>query len=256
MQTLGLFQLSFLNTGSNSQATSCSNWSQECKSSREIFNEAMESLSNGQYKPLKTQPSQPLAELSSSSRNYYIRQTTSALKFICESIAPGQALDLLEEVILSTQSPQHDKKARPMTDALTETVIEAYTKADDYNTRTQILSLIANKYTKSELLSLIDGLSVHKIDSARKYASTHEPGQYIAPPKVTRVRLTKGQIQHFIEFISTQRYLQTVGFGSVIWCPSQSAESDPNNVSISVDKCIQSVLPRKLIKNAITCHPV
>lgn len=93
------------------------------------------------------------------------------------------------------------KKSRPKTDALTETVIEAYTKADDYNTITQMLSPIANKYTKSELLSLIDGLSVHTIDSARKYTSIHGPGQYIALPKVTRVRLTKGQIQHLIEFI-------------------------------------------------------
>lgn len=88
----GYVNCHFLNTGTNSQATSCSNWSQECKSSREIFNEAMESLSSGQYKPMKTQPSQPLAELSSSTRKYYIRQATSALKFICESIAPGQEL--------------------------------------------------------------------------------------------------------------------------------------------------------------------
>lgn len=53
----------FLNTGSNSQATSCSNWSQECKFSREIFKEAMESLSSCQFTPLKTQPSQHLAVL-------------------------------------------------------------------------------------------------------------------------------------------------------------------------------------------------
>lgn len=236
----GYFNCHFLNTGTNSQATSCSNWSQECKSSREIFNEAMEYLSSGQYKPLKTQPSQPLAELSSSTRKYYIRQATSALKFICESIAPGQGLDLLEEVILSIQFQEHEKQARPKTDALTEIVIEAYTKADDFNTRTQILSLIANKYTKSELLSLIDGLSVHKIDSARKHASTHGPGQYIAPPKVTRVRLTKGQIQHFIEFISTPCYLQTLGFGSKVLKLS-------SGVQVNVPKVIRTMLASRLI---------
>lgn len=139
-----------------------------------IFSEAMDSLSIGQYKPLKTQPSQPLANLSST-RKYYVRQAASTLKFICESIAPGRGLDLLEELILSNQSQQLEKQARPKTDALTETVIEAYRKADDYNTRTQILSLIANKYTKSELLLLIDGISVHEIDSARKHAYTHGP---------------------------------------------------------------------------------
>lgn len=116
-------------TGSNSQATSCSNWSQECKFCREIFKEAMESLSSCQYTPLKTQPSQPLAELSSSTRNYYIRQATSALKFICESIAPGQRLDLLDEVILSTQSQQH-KKSRTKDGCIIKTVIEAYTNAN------------------------------------------------------------------------------------------------------------------------------
>lgn len=73
----------------------------------------MEFLSSCQYTPLKTQPSQPLAELNSSTRNYYIRQATSALKFICESIAPGQGLDLLEEV-----NPNNIKEAGPKTVAL------------------------------------------------------------------------------------------------------------------------------------------
>ena len=197
----------------------------------------MEALSHGQYEPLKSQPSQPLAELHSSTRKFYIRQATSALQYICESIAPGQGPTLFDEVIMNNKPRM---QSNIITDALTETVIEAYKKADDHNTRNQILSLIANKYTKSELLALIDGLSVYKIDMARRHASTHGPGQYITPPKVTRVRLTKGKLQHFIEFISTPCYLQTVGFGSKVLKLS-------SGVQVKVPKVIRTMIASRLI---------
>ena len=111
-------------------------------------------------------------------------------------------------------SKTSDKPSTVNTDTLTETVVEAYKKAEDHTTRVQIHSLIVNKYTKAQLLDLIGGLTVHKIDSARKHAQSHGPGSYKAPPKITRMCLSKGKIQHFIEFISAPMYLQTVGFGS------------------------------------------
>lgn len=47
-------------------------------------------------------------------------------------------------------------------------------------------------------------MTIHQIDMTRKHAATYRylPGHYVAPPTIVRVRISKGKIQHFIEFIS------------------------------------------------------
>lgn len=197
-----------------SQGTTESDWSQARKSQKDIFNDAMKTLSGGCYPPLRSQPSQPLTKLNYTSKMYYVRQVKYAIELICESIAPDQSKELLNSIIQIYQKSGIGTEKEKSLDQLTEAVIVAYNKSDDHVTKTQILSIIVDKYTKSELSSMIEGLTSYRIDNARKHSATHGPGTYVAPPKISRVRLSKGKIQHFIEFISAPCYLQSVGFGS------------------------------------------
>lgn len=98
-------------------------------------------------------------------------------------------------------------------------------------------------------------LYIHKIDKARKHTSTYGPSQYITPMKITRVRITKQHIQHFIEFISSLCYLQTVGFGSKILKLS-------SGIQVKVPKVIRTMIGSRLItvythivkKTQFKCH--
>lgn len=214
-----------------------SDWSKDERSQREIFNEAMELMSDGKYSPLKSQPSMNLDQLQYSTRMYYIRQARTAFQYVCESIAPSQGSLLMKDVLESIKPK--DQEPRPK-DPLTETVVEAYRKAEDYTTKIQILSIIVGMYTKSELQTFIEGLTIYKIDAARKYASTHGPGQYVTPPKISRLRLSKEKIHHFIEFISAPCYLQVVGFGSKNLKLS-------SGLTVKVPKMIRTMIASRLI---------
>ena len=241
---LHFFLITALETDSDvlpfSQTSTTSDWLSAMKSTRELYNEAMKILSRGEHEDLKYQASLPLNMLQTSSRSYYINHAKSAFLLICERIAPGQAEALMNAVVKLLISKTSDKPSTVNTDTLTETVVEAYKKAEDHTTRVQILSLIVNKYTKAQLLDLIGGLTVYKIDSARKHAQSHGPGSYIAPPKITRMRLSKGKIQHFIEFISAPMYLQTVGFGSKHLKLSSGLE-------VKIPKVIRTMIASRLI---------
>ena len=192
-----------------SQSTTASNWSDVQKSVREKYNDAMHVLSNGLSEDLGSQVNQPFKDLHYSTRSYYVRHAKAAFELICNIIAPGQSEQLIDEVIDKYRSQTTSGE-----DSMTSTIIEAYKRATDHTTRTQILYLLANKYSKASLLIMIEGVTVHRIDVARKHAETHWPGEYIAPPKVVRVRISKGGIPHFVEFISAPMYWHTVGFGS------------------------------------------
>ncbi|CAC5399965.1 unnamed protein product [Mytilus coruscus] len=168
----------------SSQTTVASNWSKDERSQKDTFNWAMEMMSHGQYSPLKSQASLNIEDLQYSTKMYYKRQARLAFEIVCESIAPSQGVELMTQVYQSMKLKTIETKQK---DAVTETIISAYKKAEDYTTKVQILSLIAEKYSKSELLTFIEGLTIYKIDAARKYASTHGPGQYVTPPKITRL---------------------------------------------------------------------
>ncbi|VDI65819.1 Hypothetical predicted protein [Mytilus galloprovincialis] len=221
----------------SSQTTVASNWSKDERSQKDTFNWAMEMMSHGQYLPLKSQASLNLEDLQYSTKMYYIRQARLACEIVCESIAPSQGIELLTQVYQSMKLKTAETKKK---DAVTDTIISAYKKAEDYTTKVQILSLIVEKYSKSELLSFIEGLTIYKIDAARKYASTHGPGQYVTPPKITRLRLSKQKIHHFIEFISAPCYLQVVGFGSRHLKLS-------SGLTVKVPKVIRTMIASRLI---------
>lgn len=214
-----------------------SDWSRDEKSKRDIFNQAMELMSDGLYSPLKSQPSMHLDQLQYSTKMYYIRQVRSAFQYVSESIAPSQGSELLMEVYESMKPKGQELSC---TDPLTETVVAAYKKAEDFTTKIQILSIIVGKYTKSDLQTLIEGLTIYKIDAARKYASTHGPGQYVSPPKICRLRLPKEKIHHFIEFLSAPCYLQVVGFGSKTLKLS-------SGLTVKVPKMIRTMIASRLI---------
>ena len=72
------------------------------KSSKDIFNEVMETLSNSSYEPLRSQPSQPITDLKDVTKQNYIRQATSAFRVICEAIAPGQGPALFQKYYSTT----------------------------------------------------------------------------------------------------------------------------------------------------------
>lgn len=220
-----------------SQSTAASNWSDMQKSSRERYNDAMQMLTNGHLEFLRSQASQPLQDLQYSTRAYYVRHAKAAFEFICDIIAPGQGHDLVDEVVCSYRS---SSSVVSQQDSMTDTVVEAYKKAADHTTRTQILSLIANKYSKATLLKMIEGMTIHQIDMARKHAATYWPGHYVDPPKIVRVRISKGKIQHFIEFISAPMYLHTVGFGSKHLKLSSGLE-------VKIPKVIRTMIASRLI---------
>ncbi|CAG2220288.1 unnamed protein product [Mytilus edulis] len=109
-----------------------------------------------------------------------------------------------------------------------------------FTTQTQILSLIVNSFTKAELQKLIPGVSLFRIDSARKHALVTGPGHVINKPKVYRMKLSKPKLTHFIEFIMNPLYSSVVGFGQTVLKLS-------SNENIPIPKVIRNLIHARII---------
>lgn len=171
---------------------------------RDRFNSAMKMLSSS-FEPLKCQLSTPWETLNRNSKSYYWRKARESIYLVLNVIAPGQ-----EESHL--KSLQENEKQHPI-DSTTRCIIDAFHKARNSRAQIQILSLIVNNFTKLELQSMIPGLSVSKIDSARKHLLVAGGGNLVVQPKIYRTKLTRPKVTHFIDFVMNPLYSTINGFG-------------------------------------------
>ncbi|XP_062600965.1 uncharacterized protein LOC134262593 [Saccostrea cucullata] len=188
------------------------------------------------FEPLQSQLTNEWNTLSTSMKSYYSRKAQECVDLILSIIAPGQETFLLDSI--QKKFTRNSEKLE--LDSVTKSVIDAYNKVTDSRTQTQILSVIVNNFTKTDLQKLIPGLTVFKIDSARKHALVKGPGHLLHQPKIYRVKLTKPKVIHFIEFLLNPLYSSIVGFGQTVLKLS-------SNEKMQIPKVIRNVIHSRII---------
>ena len=131
---------------------------------------------------------------------------------VCDGIAPNDGKQLFE-AMRSTDLENPD----PIADDLVRTLMNAYKKATNRSTKTQILSLYAYKYSISTLKKLhlpYGKLSTRQIHRARCHARSLGPGSVPEQKIHHRVRIDMSKVDHFIEFINRPYFYQDVSFGT------------------------------------------
>ena len=125
-----------------------------------------------------------------------------------EVIAPNDGKKLFQEMKCATPENLNIE-----VDDVTKSLINAYKNATNRNTKTQILSLYAHKYSVSTLKKLhspCGKLSTRQIRHARILG----PGSILEQKKHHRVRIDMSKVDHFIEFVNRPYFYQDVSYGS------------------------------------------
>ena len=86
----------------------------------------------------------------------------------------------------------------------------------DNSTRLQLLSLIANDFTKTELQQKINGLTVWKIDIARQHVFQVGPGKSVKTEKemFQRTRMDEVKLEHALGFFVNPSFLHISSYDS------------------------------------------
>ncbi|CAG2239647.1 unnamed protein product [Mytilus edulis] len=171
-----------------------SNWSDALsKPSIESLNEALQILGKGSISPLKSQLKTPIEDASSRTVRLYKRKAVQGIDALIECIAPGQSSKLFKH-ITSQVSNNEDTDSQ-----LTQMIVKLYNSSDKNNEKLQLLSMIANKYSKTQLQNLIPGLTVWRIDQARRHFQFYSngPGSFSVDAKEKLHRLRMDPVSSF-----------------------------------------------------------
>lgn len=217
----------------------------EREEKRTILNSAMESIADGRCSPVKSTLNANWDEISTRQQNYYTRKAKEVIEAALAVIAPGQEQELWNAVKSRTILGVAESSDTESLTSLYETFVTAYNTAESWQTKRQILSLIVDKVTKEELQLLIPGLTVWRIDQARRHNRECGPGQPVPNSPISRVRLDPIKTDHFIDFISSPMFLQDVAFGTKTMTLSDGEK-------LFIPAAIRTAIPSRIVKTYIT----
>ena len=95
-------------------------------------------------------------------------------------------------------------------DVTLQSIFLAYGECSNRATKTQILSLISDKYSQSELQELLLEISLQQIKNPRKHAQRVGRGEVTTKEPIHRCHLDMKKVKGFIDFISRSTFPQNV----------------------------------------------
>ena len=155
-----------------------------------------------------------------------------------EETAPGNAEILLNKLVISNDVAQtEDEVDLTLVDALAE----CYKNASHWSTRRQILSIIADKVSYRTLQSWIPGLTRYRYNVARQHAHMYEGGAEVETRSVPRMYVSASQLDHFLDFITSEHIIQELLFG-------ERKLKLSSEKKITVLSVVRKVIPERVIQ--------
>lgn len=170
---------------------------------------------------------------------------------VLEIIAPDDA-GLLWSALKASPSI-NDLYNEPRTESsLLTALIESYKQATHSSTRKNILSVIADKLTFNDLQKLIPGLSQSRFTAARRhgvqYGAEALATQIGKKKTILRQKIDPAQVEHFIEFITSQNVIQDLPFGTRKLRLTSGEE-------VNIPNVIRLLIPSRLVDQYLSfCH--
>ena len=133
-----------------------------------------------------------------------------------------------------------EELSQPSKDYL-EALAEAYGNANGWDTRRQILSIMAGLASYKAILVFIPGLSryhytmanLHRLQFGRGAAMTYQP--------LVRVRVERQKFDHFLSFITSPHLVQDLPFG-------QNMLTLPLGKTIEIPNVIRTLIPQRIAR--------
>ncbi|KAL9967819.1 hypothetical protein ACROYT_G026116 [Oculina patagonica] len=156
-------------------------------------------------------------------------------------IAPGDAGYLWEAVRNSGSVEKELGIGEPDERKYLVALAESYENASSWETRRQILSIMADLTTFKHIQSYIPGLTEYRFKMARQHSLQYGRGVEVPRAKSPRMRVERKQLDHFLTYITSPHVIQDIPFGQRYLRLSSGKILETPNV-------IRTMIPSRLVK--------
>ena len=221
---------------------------EEQNAKRQALNDSLNNLTDGRVSPLQSTLNTEWDDISVTQQKYYARKARETIAATLSAISPGQEEELWQSIrrepLLQSEDKGSRRKYFDINSELIDSLIKAHNEAESWQTKRQILSLFANDFSRSELQSLIPGLSKWRIDQARSHATQTGKGQPVKEKPIYRARIESAKVDHFLDYISRPELLQDVDFGT------KTLKLDSGE-RIVIPAVVRTLIPSRIIEQYV-----
>ena len=195
----------------------------------------------GEKEKVLGQPKKRWENLSKQRRNVYVARATTAIVAALEVITPGDSGHLWTAVKSSrsveTALAIDESVDRKYLEALAET----YQHATGWDTRRQVLAIMADLVPVRDIQKFIPGLTDYRVKEARLHILKYGRGAPVPIKKSPRMRVNENQLDHFLTFITSSHVVQDLPFGQRYLHLENSQVLETPNV-------IRAMIPQRIVE--------
>lgn len=154
--------------------------------------------------------------ISTATKKRHVSKTSSFVGAALNVIASEDADELWAALKASNsvEKALHANEIETLEDRkFLEALAESYENAPTWETRRQILSVLADKVTFKKIQRYIPGLTSYRFTAARKHTLEYGRGALLPPNKSPRMRIDSKQLDHFLSYITSPHVVQDLPFG-------------------------------------------
>lgn len=156
--------------------------------------------------PVRSQLQTSWEKTSGRTKRYYTRKASQGVAALVQDMTPHETGPLFRALCssdaLRRQLSDEDNMDN-MDVTLMEALAECYQATSRWETRRQILSIMADKLRYKTLLKFIPGLTKYRFTEAKRHCLTYGRGAPVLSVRAPRTDVTFSQIEHFIAFITS-----------------------------------------------------
>lgn len=118
---------------------------------------------------------------------------------------------------------------------------DTYDHAASWNTKRQILSIMADLVTSTVLKKYIPDITEYQIKTARKHKAMYGRGTPLELKKSPRMKVDDAQLDHFLSFVTSPHVIQDLPFGLRLLHLSNGKVLETPNV-------IRTMIPQRIVE--------
>ena len=196
--------------------------------------------------PVRSQLQTSWEKTSGRTKRYYTRKASQGVAALVQDMTPHETGPLFRALCSSDAlrrqlSDEEDSDQDNMDVTLMEALAECYQAASRWETRRQILSIMADKVRYKTLLKFIPGLTKYRFTEAKRRCLTYGRGAPVQSVRAPRTDVTFSQIEHFIAFITSSQIVQDLPFG-------ERSITLSNKETIKIPNVIRMMIPERVVK--------
>ena len=188
-----------------------------------------------------TQQRKPWAIMLGRTRHVYVTKARDAVVAALEVIIPDDAGGLWQalkesgevESALDVLSERH-----PADDKYLKSLAEAYQHASSWDTRRQVLSVMADLVPYSLIQRYLPGITEYRVKTAREHGKKY--GSAVLVSKSPRMRVNYAQLDHFLEFITSPHVVIDLPFGQRLLSLADGSLLETPNL-------IRTMIPERIV---------